>query len=85
MHPSVLSGSPFIIATALAGTLEKKFGVSAGEEETGSPGSQQTFETLLRFLKEKDMALIWMSTSLRLARIYLSAGQLRRFDEVGAG
>jgi hypothetical protein len=31
------------------------------------------------------MALIWMSTSLRLARIYLSAGQLRRFDEVGVG
>lgn len=35
VHPSVLSGSPFIIATGLVGALEKKFGVSATEEGTG--------------------------------------------------
>lgn len=35
VHPSVLSGAPFIIATGLVGTLEKKFGVSATEEGTG--------------------------------------------------
>ena len=35
VHPSVLSGAPFIIATALVSTLEKKFGVSAIEGEGG--------------------------------------------------
>ena len=36
VHPSILGGSPFIIATALIGALEKKFGlknVAEGEEE----------------------------------------------------
>ena len=31
-HPSVLGGSPFIIALALVGTLEKKFGLHVVEE-----------------------------------------------------
>jgi hypothetical protein len=35
VHPSVLSGAPFIIATALVATLEKKFGVAAVEGEGG--------------------------------------------------
>ena len=44
VHPSVLAGAPFIIATGLVGSLEKKFGVSATEEGTG-----QSFITLYVF------------------------------------
>lgn len=58
-----------------------KIGNLAKKKEVG-PGDQ-AFETLLTFLKEKDMTLIWMSTSLKLARIYLANGQTTKFDEVG--
>jgi hypothetical protein len=52
----------------------------AKKKEVGR--SHQAFETLLAFLKEKDMTVIWMSTSLKLARIYLTNQQRDKFDEV---
>lgn len=41
-----------------------------------------TFETLLEFLREKDMGIFWLSTSLRLARIYLSAKEIQKFENI---
>lgn len=41
-----------------------------------------TFETLLEFLREKDMGVFWLSTSLRLARIYLSAKEIPKFEAI---
>lgn len=40
------------------------------------------FETLLGFLKQKDMTQIWMAISLKLGRLYLSAGQVEKLKEV---
>ena len=43
---------------------------------------RQSLEALLGFLKEKDMTQIWMTISIKLARLYLSSGQTQRFEDV---